>query len=384
MKIVLFYHSLVSDWNHGNAHFLRGIVAELLHRGHEVRVFEPRGGWSVENLKAQYGEEPIHEFERVFPELKSTFYSPEALDLDRELQEASLVIVHEWNESEIVSKIGSHRKSNPGYKLLFHDTHHRSLSEPEKMAMFDLSGYDGVLAYGEVIKDIYLKKGWIQKAWIWHEAADVRVFHPIEGVEKTGDLVWIGNWGDEERTRELYEYLLNPVSELRINARVHGVRYPESAVRNLEEAGIEFKDWLPNYMVPQVFAQFRVTVHVPRRPYVEVLKGIPTIRPFEALACGIPLVSSPWEDTEGLFTIGEDFLMAHSGEEMKNHINEILHDRSLAESLSRHGRLTILKRHTCSHRVDELLKIYKQLSIQSAFREDDEPSSIQTNKNEGL
>ena len=36
MKFVLFYHSLVSDWNHGNAHFLRGIVRELMARGHEV------------------------------------------------------------------------------------------------------------------------------------------------------------------------------------------------------------------------------------------------------------------------------------------------------------------------------------------------------------
>ena len=35
MRIVLFVHSLVSDWNHGNAHFLRGVVRELLARGHE-------------------------------------------------------------------------------------------------------------------------------------------------------------------------------------------------------------------------------------------------------------------------------------------------------------------------------------------------------------
>ncbi|MBA2602322.1 MAG: glycosyltransferase, partial [Acidobacteria bacterium] len=52
MRIVLFCHSLVSDWNHGNAHFLRGIVAELLDRGHEVRVYEPEDGWSREQLLA--------------------------------------------------------------------------------------------------------------------------------------------------------------------------------------------------------------------------------------------------------------------------------------------------------------------------------------------
>ena len=39
MKFVLFYHSLLSDWNHGNAHFLRGIASELLARGHHVGIY---------------------------------------------------------------------------------------------------------------------------------------------------------------------------------------------------------------------------------------------------------------------------------------------------------------------------------------------------------
>jgi len=41
MRFVIFTHSLVSDWNHGNAHFLRGIASELLSLGHELRIFEP-------------------------------------------------------------------------------------------------------------------------------------------------------------------------------------------------------------------------------------------------------------------------------------------------------------------------------------------------------
>jgi glycosyltransferase involved in cell wall biosynthesis len=41
MRIAIFCHSLMSDWNHGNAHFLRGVVTDLLDRGHDVRVFEP-------------------------------------------------------------------------------------------------------------------------------------------------------------------------------------------------------------------------------------------------------------------------------------------------------------------------------------------------------
>lgn len=42
MRIIMFYHSLVSDWNNGGAHFLRGVAYELMTRGHDVQVYEPR------------------------------------------------------------------------------------------------------------------------------------------------------------------------------------------------------------------------------------------------------------------------------------------------------------------------------------------------------
>jgi spore maturation protein CgeB len=229
------------------------------------------------------------------------------------------------------------------------------------MANYDLRDYDGVLAYGGVIRDLYLSEGWAKRAWTWHEAADVRLFEPVPGTECEGDLVWIGNWGDEERTAELHEFLFEPVSALGLRARVHGVRYPEHGREALARAGIEYAGWLANYEVPAVFSRFRVTVHIPRRPYVRVLPGIPTIRPFEALACGIPLVSAPWQDVEGLFTAGKDFLIARNGDEMKRHLRAILEDEGLAQSLAEHGRRTILERHTCAHRVNELLQIYQEL-----------------------
>jgi spore maturation protein CgeB len=101
---------------------------------------------------------------------------------------------------------------------------------------------------------------------------------------------------------------------------------------------------------------------VPRRPYVESLPGIPTIRVFEALACGIPLVSSPWEDAEGLFTPGADFLVARDGAEMREHLAMLLAEPETASRLAEHGLRTILARHTCAHRVDELLAIHDDLT----------------------
>jgi hypothetical protein len=55
VRVILFCHSLVSDWNHGNAHFLRGVCSDLLARGHAVDVYEPANAWSVTNLVAEHG-----------------------------------------------------------------------------------------------------------------------------------------------------------------------------------------------------------------------------------------------------------------------------------------------------------------------------------------
>lgn len=375
MQIVMFYHSLLSDWNHGNAHFLRGVVSDLQRRGHQVTVYEPSGGWSLENLCRDHDEQVVLDFQRAYPGLESRFYDAATLDLDQALDGADLVIVHEWNAHDLVERIGRHRARGGDYVLLFHDTHHRSVSDRDNMARYDLGHYDGVLAFGEVIRELYVRAGWAESAFTWHEAADTRVFHPLPAASKEGDLVWVGNWGDDERTAELQEFLLDPVRELGLEAAVHGVRYPDHGLRALAEAGVDFRGFLPNYRAPEVFARYRVTVHVPRRPYVETLPGIPTIRVFEALACGIPLVSAPWEDAEGLFEPGRDFLFARDGAEMRRHLRDILNDQDYAAELSRHGRNTILARHTCAHRVDELLDIYAQLGDRSLVEQKKEKTA---------
>jgi spore maturation protein CgeB len=360
MHVVIFCHSLISDWNHGNAHFLRGVACELLARGHRVSVYEPSDGWSLQNLLAEQGEPAIERFRVAFPQLSSERYELARFDLDRALDGADLVIVHEWSAPELVRRVGERRAALRNFRLLFHDTHHRAATDPDAMAAFDLSRFDGVLAFGRVIKEIYLRRGWAERAWVWHEAADTRVFRPLDaGAER--DLVFIGNWGDDERSAELGEYLLQPAFSLGLRGRVYGVRYPAVARQALGAAGLSYAGWLPNYEVPAVYAQYRMTVHVPRRPYVEALPGIPTIRVFEALACGIPLICAPWSDSEHLFTPGEDFLVVRSGAEMREAMRGLLRDRDRARALAAHGLRSVLARHTCAHRVDELMEIASEI-----------------------
>jgi spore maturation protein CgeB len=364
LRIRIFAHSWISDWNHGNAHFLRGLARELVRMGHEVHCYEAHGAWSLENLvqEGEVGLRAIEEFRRTYPELDVRFYRrDEGLPafLDRELTSADLVVVHEWNEPQVVNTILA-RKQRLGFRALFHDTHHRAYTDPSKILSFHLDLFDGVLAFGEAIRKIYVDGFGVARAWTFHEAADISVFHSMDR-PKQNDVVWIGNWGDEERTQELMEFLVMPAAKMTVDEHrrvvVHGVRYPEEARNALRDSGIEYLGYLPNLGAPETYARSRLALHVPRRQYANGLSGVPTIRVFEALACGIPLVCAPWTDTEGLFRPEQDFVLARNGEEMRALLGELLASESAREQIAASGLETIRRHHTCRHRAEQLMEI---------------------------
>jgi spore maturation protein CgeB len=360
VKFVWFTHSLVSCWNHGNAHFTRGVVRELMARGHAVTVAEPEAGWSLSNLLGDHGQAGLLDFRQAYPELSSRTYAGEA-GIAPLLDGADIVVVHEWSEPWLVAALGRMRRGGAPFTLLFHDTHHRAVSDPAAIRAFDLDGYDGVLAFGEALSAVYRRWGWGGRVFTWHEAADTRRFRPPLSEGPREGLVWIGNWGDGERSEELEQFLLRPAREAGLTLDIHGVRYPEEAKAKLAEHGARYRGWLSNAAAPEVFARHLATVHVPRRFYVQSLPGIPTIRVFEALACGIPLVCSPWDDAEGLFRPGRDYLVARDGAEMTRHLRALAADPALRTSLATSGLETVRARHSCVHRAEELLGILAAL-----------------------
>ncbi|GJD50597.1 hypothetical protein OPKNFCMD_3340 [Methylobacterium crusticola] len=360
MRIAYFTHSLASCWNHGNAHFLRGVLRELAADGHAVASFEPRGAWSLANLLRDHGEAGLAPFRAAYPELDPQVYDAVAPAVER-AAESDLVVVHEWSDPDLVAALGAARRRGAGYTLLFHDTHHRAVSEPEAMRRFDLSGYDGVLAFGEALAAVYRGWGWGERVFVWHEAADTRLFRPPAAEGPREGLVWIGNWGDDERSAELETFLFGPARAAGLPLDVYGVRYPEAALATLARSGARYHGWAPNAAAPGLFARHLATVHVPRRFYVAQLPGIPTIRVFEALACGIPLVSAPWDDAEGLFRPGTDYLVAADGPGMERHLRALAADAGLRARLAAAGLAAIRARHTCRHRADELLGIARRL-----------------------
>jgi spore maturation protein CgeB len=334
-----------------------------------VEIFEPEDGWSIENLRQERrGGESLQQFAVVYPDLRVNSYraaemnGPDATERWRTaLREMDIVIVHEWNPPELGHCLLELRESL-GFRLLFHDTHHRASSSPEQIRLLGTDRYDGVLAFGEALRTIYRDRFNIQRVWTLHEAADTTVFRPLADLGKKRDVVWIGNWGDDERSTEICEFLLRPAGELRQRRfAIYGVRYPADALRALQSAGVEYRGYLPNLEGPAAYAASRITMHIPRQQYAGAMAGIPTIRVFEALACGIPLISAPWPDTEQLFREG-DFRVVRSTKESIDAMESLLVDENAAKEQALRGLETVLAKHTCMHRAQELTAICEEVT----------------------
>jgi spore maturation protein CgeB len=322
LRLVIFGSAAMASPEDGNSRFLRGVSSELLARGHEVTLHR----------------------------------SPRAsFDLERTLDRVDVVIVHDGTAPELVKAIRLHHASNGDYTLLFYDTHQRAATAPPEHRRFNLASFDGVLAAGEVIRQTYLDRGWTGRAWTWHEAADAYTFAPHPGAVRNGDLVWVGSRHDLGASQELGTLVLEPARRLGLRGVIHGDHYPWRARLAIQRSGLRYGGPLAEHLVPVVWARHRFTVELPRLAHA--LPGIPPVRMFEALACGIPLICSPWDDTEELLTPGRDYIIAHDQREMEAAMRSLHGDRAHAAELANQGRKTVLGRHTCGHRVEELLAI---------------------------
>ena len=363
-RLAYLSHTLRSDWNNGNAHFLRGLLDNLRLLGHEVTCFEPEHEWSVDNLRAEpRGESSLTQFQELYPDLEIELYPADQaanpVYWHQVLRNTEIVVLHEWNPPSLAHTLLAVR-DQLGFQLLFHDTHHRASSSPEAIAQFGTDRFDGVLSFGDSLTRLYRDRFGLTRVWTLHEAADTRLFRPLPGTPPKQDLVWIGNWGDNERSGEIRDFLLTPAAQLAPHTTtVYGVRYPETGLQALAQAGVHYGGYLPNLQAPHEYAASRLTVHIPRQQYNGAMQGIPTIRVFEALACGIPLLSAPWQDTEHLFREG-DFLFVRNGQEMRQAMQDLLGDPDLAADQAQRGLETVLAHHTCRHRAEQLTTLFEE------------------------
>ncbi len=206
---------------------------------HEVVVYEPADGWSRLNAIARRRRcKRCAKFRPLFPDVEHP-----GPTIVRSISTTRLMApISCWFTSG-TSRTWSQDRATPRaggrFTLLFHDTHHRAVTAPHELARFDLDGYDGVLAFGEVLRQIYLKLGWASRAFTWHEAADTALYRPIaadHAAARSGLDRQLGRRGTQRRAAAISDRARSQRS--RCDAIIYGVRYPADALEAIAAAGI--------------------------------------------------------------------------------------------------------------------------------------------------
>src|SRR5215216_6326256 len=168
-------------------------------RGHSVVCYEQVDNWSLENL-LRVQPSAIEAFVSRFPDLRFERY---ALDpnlegwLRERLAQTDVAIVHEWNEPRVIRTLGR-LCSELGVRGLFHDTHYRVVLDDSYRSSLGLEHYAAILAYSPSVAERYRALGF-ERVHVLHEAADTTIYAPIP-VAKNTDVVFVGNYGDGDRS----------------------------------------------------------------------------------------------------------------------------------------------------------------------------------------
>jgi hypothetical protein len=177
---------------------------------------------------------------------------------------------------------------------------------------------------------------------------DPRELRPNRSTQPRWHLGYLGAYSAERESR-LDQLLVEPARRNGdLTACVAGAGYPENAKwpHNVERVGP-----LPPAERARFYGQQRFALHVTNdRP----AKGCwsPCVGLFEAAACGVAVVSDPWEGMDYFFRPGAEILVAESAEDVLRIVHDT--DASEARMIGERARRRVLARHTAEHRVCQL------------------------------
>ena len=324
MRIVYFSHSLASCWNHGNAHFLRGVLRELIARGHEVAAFEPAGGWSLrEPPRATTARRASPPSARAYPELVAARYDADARPRRGARRRRP-------RDRARVERARARRRARPARAGAAAAS--RSCSTTPTTARSATRRRSRALRPRRLRRRARLRRGararstrrwgWGERVWIWHEAADTRAV-PSACRRGAARAAWSGSatGATTSAAPSCESFLLEPGAAARAarststacaipSRRCAALR---GARRRATAAGCPTRGAgglrAPPRDRPRAAPALRRGAA--RHPDHPRLRG-----------AGLrhPAVSAPWRDAEGLFRPGDDFLVARDGAEMARHL----------------------------------------------------------------
>ena len=344
LRIVVLGLSITSSWGNGHATNFRALVRALAGRGHDVLFLERDVPWYAENRDLP---NPPHGRTALYGSLD------ELRDVHAEaVREADLVVVGSYVPEGV--DVGRWVQATARGVKAFYD-----IDTPVTLAALGrgeceylvpelIPGYDLYLSFTGGPTLTYLEETLgSPRARAFYCLVDETAYAPAD-VARSWTLGYLGTWS-ADRQPVLDELLVLPARELPERAFVvAGPQYPADIAWPANVARIE-------HLPPAEHAGFYnaqlLTLNVTRADMVRA-GWSPSVRLFEAAACGVPVVSDWWEGLDRFFTPGSEILVARSAAEVVQHLGSV--DEERRAQIGAAARARVLAEHTAEHRADEL------------------------------
>lgn len=351
LRIVIFGLSITSSWGNGHATTYRSLVKALAARGHSVTFLERDVPWYRDHRDAKALPHCRIALYETLGDVPARFGSIVA--------DADLVIVGSYVPDG--TAVGEWATRHARGVTAFYD-----IDTPVTLARLEadkcdyltralVPRFDLYLSFtgGPVLPEIERRFG-SPRARALYCAADPELYAPV-AVPLEWTLGYLGTYS-EDRQPALERLLIAPARRLP-DARfaVAGPQYPESIAW---PANVERADHLPPAEHAAFYCAQRFTLNVTRADMVAAGYS-PSVRLFEAAACGVPVISDRWPGLETFFLPGEEILIADTSEEAERILRETPDARRLAIGAAAKKR--ILAGHTPDHRARQVESYYAEV-----------------------
>jgi len=344
LRIVILGLSITSSWGNGHATTYRGLVRELAARGHDVLFLEREVPWYAENRDLPAPSHGHIELYSGLDELRDRF--------DRDVRDADIVIVGSYVPQGIA--VGEWVVETAGGVRAFYDidtpvTLARLESNDIEYLSLDLiQRYDLYLSFtgGPILRTIEERYG-ARMVRALYCSVDPGIYYP-EHQRVKWDLGYLGTYSRDRQPP--LEHLMIRAADRWSDGRfvVGGPQYP-SGIR--WPPNVERIDHVPPCRHREFYNSQRLTLNITRTDMIRAGYS-PSVRLFEAAACGTPIISDAWQGLEAFFEPGREILITHSPEETLRYLREIPEEERIA--LGKRARDRALSEHTAAHRAVEL------------------------------
>lgn len=352
-NIAFFGSSLLSAYWNGAATYYRGILKSLHRFGHHITFFEPDAF-----ERQEHRDIPEPEYADV------VVYEPEEKEVNKVLQQSQeydivikasgVGVFDAYLEAEVLNN------RQPGQQVIFWDVDAPATlasmdNDPEDTLKNLIPEYDLILTYGggQPVIDAYEERGARRCVPIFN-ALDPDTHHPVVMDKKYHcDLSFLGN-RLPDREERMDEYFFSVAEELPEKEFILGGNGWETKEMsdNIEYLGhVYTKDHNAFNSSP------RAVLNINRDSMAE-MGFSPATRVFEAAGAGACLITDYWEGIEMFLEPGEEVLVANSGEEVKQLLDELTPRK--AYSIGQAAFSRVLSEHTYQHRAQKVINALKE------------------------